>query len=124
MRYLYTPPPIVVPMYGRVYTCDHPLYNACTLYLEDSKGLAVIQERFDAKGKRFWWGPIDECVANDIYLSPAFPGYFNEHAAAPDAQGLYPTVKVRSVMWALRMKPLAKLWWEHDICKVCYQNVR
>jgi len=112
MRYFYEPPPITVPMYGQVHCCNHPLYTYCTLYLEGGIGLAVIQQRFDSVTKHFWWGPIDECLANDIYLSPNFPEYFHSHAAKPTDAGLYFTVPVRSLMWALRMKPLRKEPWE------------
>ena len=112
MRYFYEPPPISVPMYGQVYRCNHPLYNYCTLYLEGGIGLAVIQQRFDPATKHFWWGPIDECLANDVYLSPRFQEYFNAHAKEPDEEGLYFTVSVRSIMWTLRMKPLKKEAWE------------
>ena len=47
MRYHFEKPPIYLSMYGQCYICDHPVYNSCTLFLEESRGLAVIQQRFD-----------------------------------------------------------------------------
>lgn len=38
-------------MYGHIYECDHEVYSKCTLYLIGNKGIAVIQQRFDAKNK-------------------------------------------------------------------------
>lgn len=36
----------------------------------------------------------------------------DEHAGEPDENGIYPTVDVRKLMWALKMKPLTKNDWE------------
>ena len=44
-----------------------------------------------------------------------FKDYFLEHAEHENAHKLYPTVTVRQIMWALRMKPLKREWWENDI---------
>ena len=112
MRYFREKPPIEIPLYGERYYCDHPMFSECTLYLKDDRGLGVIQQRFDPVTKRFWWGPVDAWIANDIYLSPKFPSYFEKHATPQNERGLYFTVKVRSLMWALRMKPIAKYLWE------------
>lgn len=95
---------------GVKYKCDHPLYNSCTLYLRGGLGLAVIQERFNSRLKSFWYGPIDEGLVDDIYNQPGFDLYFAEHAQA-EHDGLYPTVSVRKIMWALRMKPLPAEEW-------------
>ena len=46
-------------MYGNTYICDHLVYDRCTLYQIDNKGLAVIQQRYDQETKTTWWSEID-----------------------------------------------------------------
>ena len=111
MRYHYEKPSIYLSMYGSAYVCDHPVYNKCTLYQMNSRGLAVIQQRYNSKDKSTLWGEIDPWLTDDIYLHPNFAEYFNERAGEP-VDGLYPTVTVRQLMWALKMKPLPKKQWE------------
>ena len=95
---------------GATYTCNHPVYNKCTLYLIDGKGLAVIQQRCDDE-KRTWWDEIDPWLTNELYLHPRFKKFFDTRAEKHD-EGLYPTVTIRQIMWALRMKPLKRERWE------------
>lgn len=111
MKYYYKKPSEWIGA-GQVYCCDHPLYNRCTLFQNGSKGLAVIQEHFNEKSKTRWWGTIEPWIAGDIYLNTNFNKYFEANAKNTDENGLYPTVKLRSIMWALRMKPLRKEYWE------------
>lgn len=111
MKYYYEKPSEWVSA-GEVYRCEHPLYNRCTLFQNGSKGLAVIQERFNEKTKTRWWGSIDPWLAGDIFLCDGFKDYFEQNAKDPDENGLYPTVQIRKIMWALRMKPLRKEYWE------------
>lgn len=111
MRYHYEKPDIYIPMYGETYTCDHPVYNSCTLFKIDQYGLAVIQQRYDKEEKKTYWGPIDPWLQNDLYLHPDFRSFFLERAGTC-TDGLYPTVTVRQIMWALKMKPLPKNRWE------------
>lgn len=112
MRYFYQPSPIQPKgTYGRTYYCSHPLYNSCTLFQIGEYGLCVIMEQFDPKTKHRWWGPIPKMLATDIYLHDRFYDYFQEHSGLCK-NGLYPTVKVRSLMYALKMKPLKKEYWE------------
>lgn len=111
MRYHYKKPKIFVPMYGERYICSHPVYNTCTLFKIRDKGLAVIQQRFDRKTKSTWWGEVDPWLCNDLYLNPNFKKYFDERACEC-IKGLYPTVTVRQMMWALKMKPMLKERWE------------
>jgi hypothetical protein len=99
-------------MYGEVYSCDHPVYDTCTLYKIGSKGLAVIQQRYDPKTKTTWWTELDPWVTDDLYLHPGFKEYFDKRAGCISDKGLYPTVTARQIMWALRMKPLPKHPWE------------
>ena len=111
MRYHYKKPELYLAMYGETYICSHPVYDKCTLFKIGTKGLAVIQQRFDEDGKKTWWGEIDPWVANDLYLHPRFKKYFDGRAREA-ADGLYPTVCVRQIMWALKMKPLTRERWE------------
>ena len=111
MRYHYPKPAVYCSMYGERYICDHPVYNACTLFRIGEKGLAVIQQRFDPETKRTWWSEADSWVTDALYLHPKFKEYFDARAGKCD-DGLYPTVTVRQIMWALRMKPLPKERWE------------
>lgn len=98
--------------YGEVYECNHPVYDKCTLFTIGEKGLAVIQQRFDIKTKTCKWTEIDPCLCNDIYCHPKFKSYFDVKGTTPDRNGLYPTVSIRQLMWALRLKPLPRERWE------------
>lgn len=111
MRYHFEKPSIYLSMYGTTYTCEHPIYDKCTLFEMHGKGLAVIQQRFDKKGKRTWWGEIDPWLTDVIYLHPKFRELF-ESRAGECRNGLYPTVTIRQIMWALKLKPLPKDRWE------------
>lgn len=111
MKYYYEKPENWVGA-GIVYSCNHQLYNQCTLFRIGEKGIAVIQEHFHPIKKTRWWGPIEPWIAGDIYLNEGFEMYFIDHAKKADSNGLYPTVTVRQIMWALRMKPLKKELWE------------
>lgn len=111
MRYHYKKPAIYISMYGESYICNHPVYNTCTLFKIGGKGLAVIQQRFDVKTKNTWWGEIDPWITDDLYLHPGFKEYFNQRAGS-SIEGLYPTVTVRQMMWALKMKPIPRERWE------------
>ena len=111
MRYHYEPPYISLSMYGEIYICDHPVDNTCTLFKIGDLGLAVIQQRYDPETKMTWWGHIDSRLTDDIYLNLGFKNYFDRTAGLP-INDIYPTVTVRQIMWALRMKPLKKERWE------------
>ena len=111
MRYHYDRPKIYLSMYGKTYICDHPAYDRCTLFEIDEKGLAVIQQRFDPEFKTTWWGELDPWLTDDIYLHPKFKSYFDKRAGTC-TDGLYPTVTVRQIMWAFKMKPLPRERWE------------
>ena len=45
------------------------------------------------------------------YLHPCFKGYFDMRSGMA-TNGLYPTVTIRQIMWALKMKPIKKERWE------------
>ena len=111
MRYHYEKPTMYLSMYGQLHICDHPVYDRCTLFQIDSKGLAVIQQRYDRSTKSTYWCELDPWLTDDIYLHPKFKSYFDERAGECK-DGLYPTVTVRQLMWALKMKPLPRQRWE------------
>lgn len=46
-----------------------------------------------------------------IYLNLGFKKYFDERAKTA-TDGLYPTVTVRQIMWALKLKPIKRERWE------------
>ena len=111
MRYHYEKPAIYSSLYGKKYICNHPVYDSCTLYLINDKGLAVIQQRFDPQTKQSWWSEVDPWLTDTLYLHPGFKEYFDERSK-PSNQGLYPTVTVRQIMWALKLKPIKRERWE------------
>ena len=111
MRYHYEKPLYFKSAYGITYRCDHPVYNVCTLYLSFDKGLAVIQQRFNTETKQTHWSEIDPWLVDDIYLHDGFKEYFEKRSGTGE-NGLYPTVTVRQIMWALKMKPIPKERWE------------
>ena len=111
MRYHYERPSIYYSMYGSTYTCNHPIYDTCTLFLIGNRGLAVIQQRFNKRTKQTWWGEIDPWLNDLLYLHPKFQEYF-ESRAEEIQNGLYPTVSVRQIMWALKLKPIPRERWE------------
>ena len=111
MRYHYEKPNTYWSLYGKTYECDHPVYNKCTLYVEGKRGLAVIQQRYDVETKLTWWSEIDSWLTDPIYLHKKFKEYFDKRAGEP-VDGLYPTVTVRQLMWALKMKPILRERWE------------
>lgn len=118
MRYHYEKPYVYASMYGITYSCNHPVYNNCTLYLIGKKGLAVIQQRYDPEYKTTWWGPIDPWLTDTLYLHEKFKEYFDGRAGEP-IDGLYPTVSIRQIMWALKLKPLPRERWETCFDRRC-----
>lgn len=112
MRYHYKKPNIYSSMYGNIYICNHPVYNKCTLYKIGNEGLAVIQQRYNPEQKTTFWENIDPWIVDELYLHPYFKEYFKKRAQRADENGLYPTVAVRQIMWAFKMKPMKKERWE------------
>lgn len=112
MRYHYKKPRIYSELlFGKLYFCNHPVYDRCTLYLIEDRGLAVIQQRFDPSSKSTYWGDIDPWLVDQLYLSKGFKKYFDERSGVI-TDGLYPTVTVRQIMWALKLKPIKRERWE------------
>ena len=111
MRYHYEKPAIYVSMYGVTYECNHPVYDRCTLFKMDKKGIAIIQQRYDPDSKTTSWTEIDPWLTDVIYLHPNFRAYF-EKRSGECIDDMYPTVTIRQIMWALKMKPIPKERWE------------
>ena len=111
MRYHHEKPAIYSSLYGRTYTCNHPVYDTCTLYLIGDKGLAVIQQRFEPDTKSTYWTEIDPWLTDVLYLHPKFKEFFDERSEEC-TDGLYPTVSIRQIMWALKLKPIKRERWE------------
>lgn len=111
MRYFYEKPRLYTTYYGKTYKCNHPVYTSCTVLNIGKKGLAIIQQRYDPINKTTWWGELDDWIPDKIYLNRKFKKYFEEKADFCK-DGLYPTVTVRQIMWALKMKPLKRERWE------------
>ena len=111
MRYHYEKPSIYLSKYGETYICDHIVYERCTLFEIGSKGLSVIQQRYDKNTKTTWWSEIDPWLTDSIYLHPKFKELFDKRSGECIDE-LYPTITVRQIMWALKMKPLRRERWE------------
>ena len=111
MRYHHEKPKQYSSMYGEVYICDHPVYDRCTLYKIRDKGLAVIQQRYNIRNKSTKWTNIDPWLTDTLYLHARFKEFFDERSGEC-VDGLYPTVTIRQIMWALKMKPIKRERWE------------
>lgn len=111
MRYHYEKPPLYSNLYGTTYKCNHPVYDKCTLFEIGKKGLAVIQQRYNPETKTTWWGEIDPWLVDMLYLHPNFKHFFDKRASEC-MNNLYPTVTIRQIMWALKIKPIPRERWE------------
>jgi hypothetical protein len=111
MRYHYEKPDLYSSIFGTIHTCNHPVYDSCTLYSIGKKGLAVIQQRYDPETKKTWWAEIDPWLTDQLYLHPSFKAFFDDRSGE-GTDGIYPTVTIRQIMWALKMKPIPKERWE------------
>lgn len=112
MRYHYEKPAMYSSMYGNVYVCNHPVYDTCTLFKIHERGLSVIQQRYDSETKNTWWSEIDPWLTDSLYLHPKFKEFFDSRSGECTDGGIYPTVTIRQIMWALKMKPLPRERWE------------
>lgn len=111
MRYHYEKPKIYRTIYSEVYICNHPVYDRCTLYKIGNKGLCIIQQRYNKHTKSTRWTDIDPWLTDEIYLHERFKEFFDERSGEC-TDGLYPTVTIRQIMWALKMKPIKRERWE------------
>ena len=111
MRYHYEQPNTYSSIFGSTYSCNHPVYNRCTLFEINKKGLAVIQQRFNPSDKTTYWDNIDPWLVDELYLHEKFEEFFYERAGEC-INGIYPTVTIRQIMWGLKMKPIKRERWE------------
>lgn len=111
MRYHYEKPNTYLSRYGFTYNCDHPVYDRCTLFKMGDKGLAIIQQRYDFDTKSTYWDEIDPWLTDELYLHRGFKKFFDERSGK-STDDLYPTVTIRQIMWALKIKPIPKERWE------------
>lgn len=111
MRYHYIKPNTKKAAYGIIYECDHPVYDRCTLFVVKKRGLAVIQQYKDTSDKKTYWKEVCPWITNELYFNQNFKAFFDERSGEC-VDGLYPTVTIRQIMWALKMKPLPKERWE------------
>lgn len=100
------------------HTCTAKLMFATTHYMIDallykvgSRGVCVVQQRFNESTKSTYWTEIDPWLNDIIYLKAGFKDFFDSYSEE-ERNGLYPTVTVRQLMWRLRMKPLKRERWE------------
>lgn len=98
-------------MKHEIYKCDHPVYNACTLFKEGNRGLAVIQQRYNPQMKMTWWTGIDKELVEQIEGNVYFREVFDRMAEICK-DGIYPTIEVRKLLWQLKIKPIKKEEWE------------
>lgn len=110
MRY-YHEPKRKTNRYAKTFICGHPVFDKCTLFMINDKGLCVIQQRYDPYTKHTWWGEIDDNLCDELYLNINFKKYFDKRADVCK-DGIYPVVTIRQMMWGLKMKPLKKERWE------------
>ena len=75
------------------------------------RGLAVIQQQFDHSDKSTKWTEIEPWLTDALYLHPKFKDFFDKRSGEC-TDGLYPTVTIRQIMWALKMKPIPRERWE------------
>lgn len=61
--------------------------------------------------KTTWWTEIDPWLTDSLYLHERFLEFFNDRSGEHE-NGLYPTVTVRQMMWAMKMKPIKRERWE------------
>lgn len=111
MRYFYEKPEHYRSMYGSVEEGGHPVYDDYTVFNIGNHGLGVIQQRYDPETKHTWWGPIDPWLTDDLYLHQRFKQFFDERSGIKE-NGIYPTVTIRQIMWAMKMKPIPRERWE------------
>lgn len=77
----------------------------------DKRGLAIIQQQYDPETKQTWWCEIDPWLTDILYLHIGFKDFF-DNRSGECTDGFYPTVTIRQIMWALKMKPLKRERWE------------
>lgn len=98
----------------KVANVDYQLCDRCDILYDPATGvgLAVIQQRWNGRLKHTWWGNVDRGVMTDILDNPLLNDVFYEKAEKADKNGQFPFIEVRKLMWALKMRPMPKQFWE------------
>lgn len=110
MRYYYKRQNLI-PEHGAVVGGEETdIFRHYTEFKEGDRRIGVIQQYFDPIDKKCWWDSIDPAIAEDIFKQERFAKWFKEKAAPADIS--CPIVKLRTIMWELRMRPLKKEFWE------------
>ena len=71
----------------------------------------MIQQRYDLETKKTWWSEMGPWLTDQLYLYQKFKVFFDDRSGG-GTDGVYPTVTIRQIMWALKMKPIPKERWE------------
>lgn len=79
-----------------------------------------MEQRFDQKTKSTKWGEIDPWLTDALYLNNGFKIFFDKRSGEC-TDGLYSTVTIRQIMWALKLKPLPKNRWERVLIRKIYK---
>lgn len=111
MKYYYERPKTWT-IRGDIYRANNPLFNKATLLKRGELGLIVIQQRFNPVTKHLWWADVDPWIVSDILENENFDEVFFKLASQKFPGGDFPIIKLRKLMWELRMKPLKKDFWE------------
>ena len=102
---------VPIGKWSRVSDFDGVPRSGASSFTIGNKGLAVIQQRFSADTKSTYWTEVDSWLTDSLYLHPKFKEYFDSRSGEC-TDGLYPTVTIRQIMWALKMKPIQRQRWE------------
>ena len=78
--------------------------------------MAVIQQRYETETKHTYWTEIDPWLTDQLYLHPKFKEFFDDRSGEA-TDGLYSTITIRQIMWALKMKPIKRDRW-----KTCFNR--
>ena len=73
-----------------------------------------IRNKYIRLYERTYWTEVDSWLTDSLYLHPKFKKFFDERAGEC-RDGLYPTVSIRQIMWALKMKPIQRQRYDIDI---------
>lgn len=101
-----------------MYRCTEKLTNVIiqfTINVLYSKWERKVWQLFSSdmipSTKTTRWTEIDPWLTDLLYLHTRFKELFDERSGE-SINGLYPTVTIRQIMWALKMKPLKRERWE------------
>ena len=101
-----------------MYQCTGKLMNVIIQYTINvlySKWVRKVWRLFNSDmiriRKKTWLGDIDPWLTDSLYLHDKFLEFFEARSGESD-NGSYPTVTIRQMMWAMKMKPVKRERWE------------